>query len=177
MQGGPLPTLPDSMTLTDHRGRRRTVAVSRPSAKVITLPALGEETPGRLLLPHQEYLGYLAHMHASMEPEPVVLGRSHLGRSVGYSFGYFRCFDNVAAALAYAATLVMDHDLPYMKSLCRCKLPRCRQSHLARKKPEGGPPNRSYCDPTHCDEHHNSAERSAERAAARKAKSTRRKHK
>jgi hypothetical protein len=133
---------------TDQAGRRR------PTNAVIQLPALLAPDRDRALLPTKDPQGWLAHMRESLERELVLVGRRQ-----GYSLADFRSFRNVASALAFAMLLVMDQTKPYANTLCRCKLPRCRSFYLARKNPKGGPANRTYCDPTHRDEHHNSAQR------------------
>ncbi len=134
-----------------------------PAFRVIRFPKSARSKAGAPaeILP-QDFLSYFGHMSASLELEPILVARFD-----GYSFDVFRHFKNVASALAFATLLVLDKRNPYGKSLCRCKLPSCERFYLARKNPKGGPPNRTYCDPDHRDEHHNSAER---KASARKPK-------
>jgi len=136
--------------VTDSAGRRR------PTNAVIRLPDLGSVTQraDTALLPNQDFTTWLAHMKESMEREFVLAAHPN-----GYSFADFRSFKNVAAAITFAMLLVMDQKKPYAKALCRCKLPTCERFYLARKNPKGGPPNRTYCEPNHRNEHHNSADR------------------
>jgi hypothetical protein len=122
--------------------------------RLANLPgASGDERP---LLPSQDFHGYLGHMRDSMHPELVLLTHEQ-----GWMPRDFRCFKNVASALAFAALLIVDPTRPYRNALCRCKLERCRRFYLAQKNLKGGPANRTYCSPAHRDAHHNSAERKA----------------
>ena len=152
-------------------GRLRARAGPRSVAKVIKLAErYGEDFPDGPLLPHGDFPGYLANMLASVEPVM-------LGWHAGHAFQYSRVFWNVAAALAYATTLLMDRELPYGQSLCRCKLPTCNKFYLAEQHPEGGPPRRTYCCKTHREQYHNSAKRKASSRPRPKAKSMRRRGK
>jgi hypothetical protein len=120
---------------------------------------------GLELLPDQDFFACLEHMHTQMDR--VLIGRAR-------SISYVPLFGNVAAALTFACMLVMDPEKPFWKALCRCRLPRCARFFLSKQNPKGGPPARSYCEPGHGEEHHNSAERAA---ARKRAETTRRKHK
>jgi hypothetical protein len=136
--------------VTDKAGRRR------PTNAVIRLPDLGSAARRAdiALLPNRDFAAWLAHMKESMEREIVLAAHPS-----GYSLADFRSFKNIASAISFAMLLVMDQKKPYAKALCRCKLPTCQRFYLAQKNLKGGPPNRTYCEPKHRDEHHNSANR------------------
>jgi hypothetical protein len=104
----------------------------------------------------------LRELSESIVREPVVTVRAD-----SYSIIEYRRFVTVSAALTCGLFALLDENGPFRATLCRCKLPRCGSFYLARKNPRGGPPNRTYCDDTHREEHHNSA---ARKKQARKPK-------
>lgn len=94
----------------------------------------------------------------SIKPIGAAITRS--GRS---SLVYARVYTDIHVKLSHGLLLLLDEQKPYGAALCRCKLPSCGRYYLARKKPRGGPANRTYCTPEHREVYRDSAERKAAR--------------
>jgi hypothetical protein len=115
---------------------------------------------------------FIFHVLQRLRPVPI-----YKSVAAGIRLGYFHDFPDPETALSFASLLLLDVEKPYGKALSQCKLPTCNQFYLAKKNPEGGPPNFNYCKPEHRDEAHNSREfrqqmRSARRSSGTAARNT-----
>lgn len=130
------------------------------------LVQLAIDAPDRLY--EQEYSRRLRELvHDGLTIKPVAGAITLTGRSRAVYAWHYR---DTHAELSHGVLNLLDDQLSYGDALCRCKLPNCRRFYLARRNPNGGPANRTYCSPGHRDEHHNSAHRKAAAKKPRKHK-------
>jgi transcriptional regulator with XRE-family HTH domain len=120
----------------------------------------GLERMGRV-----SFMEFANNLLARTPVKEVLVFDSH-----GFSFQYFRDFEDFEAMLTHAVVLLLDERKTYGAALCRCKLPTCDRFYLACKNPKGGPANRNYCSPGHRAVAHDSRKHRAEMKAARRHK-------